>query len=107
MAVPAASQAFSQVGLFFGNATNYPIILRNNTANLFFAVPIRNKLIKGGNLYYKKAKCSLMSLMYLGMPSLCLLFSLSKIRYNGGSFFVKRELILTVGNYGNGVSQFI
>ena len=30
-----------------------------------------------------------------------------KLRYNGGSFFVKWELILTVGNYGNGVSQFI
>jgi hypothetical protein len=95
VAVPASSQAFSQVGLFLDNATNNPIILRNNTANLSFAVPIRNKLKKGGNLYYKKvsfavpirnklkkggnlyykkAKCSLMSLMYLGMPSLCLLF---------------------------------
>ena len=74
MAVPASSQAFSQVGLFLDNAMNNPIILRNNTANLSFAVPIRNKLKKGGNLYYKKDKCSLMSLMYLGIPSLRLLF---------------------------------
>ena len=105
--MPASLQVFSQVGLFFENGTNNPIISRNNTANLVLSIPIRNELKKRLNLYYKKTRCSLMSLMYLGMPSLCLLFSLSKIRYNGGSFFVKRELILTVGNYGNGVSQFI
>ena len=89
MAVPASSQVFSKVGLFLENGTNNPIILRNNTANLFFAVPARNKLKMRLNLYYKKARCSLMSLMYLGMPSLCLLFSLSINKVQRGFFFCK------------------
>jgi len=74
VAVPASSQAFSQVGLFLEHRTEDTIIARNNTSNLFLAVPVRNELIKGLDLYYKKARCSLISLMYLGMPSLFLLF---------------------------------
>ena len=89
VAMPALRQALSQVGLFFENTTNNPIILRNNTANLSFAVPIRNKLKKGVNLYYKKAKCSLMSLMYLGIPSLFLFFSWSINKVQRGFFFCK------------------
>jgi hypothetical protein len=74
LAVPASCQEFSQVGLFLENGTDNPVILRNNTANLFLAVPVRNKLKAWLYLYYKKAKCSLMSLMYLGIPSLFLFF---------------------------------
>jgi len=74
VAVPASSQAFSQVGLFLEHRSNNPIISRNNTTNFSLVMPVRNRLKKGLNLYYKKARCSLMSLMYLGMPSLFLLF---------------------------------
>ena len=50
-----------------------------------------------------------MSLMYLGMPSLYLLFYLpKKLRYNGGSFFVKRESILNGGLFlKNRVSVYL
>ena len=75
-AMPAPRKTFFQVGLFLENGSNNPIILRNNTANLFFAVPVTIELKIGLYLYYKKAKCSLMSLMYLGIPSLSL-FSLA------------------------------
>jgi len=95
--MPAPRQAFSQVGLFLENGSNNPIVLRNNTANLFLAVPIRNELKTRLNLYYKKARCSLMSLMYLGMPSLSLLKIVVIFRYNEGSFFVKSELIFKGG----------
>jgi hypothetical protein len=74
VAMPALRQAFSQVGIFFENGSDNPVILRNNTADLFLAVPVTNKLKTGLYLYYKKAKCSLMSLMYLGIPSLFLFF---------------------------------
>ena len=70
LAMPAPCQAFSQVGLFFENRSNDPIILRNGTADLFLAVPVKSELKIRPYLYYKKAKCSLMSLMYLGIPSL-------------------------------------
>jgi len=76
--MPASLQTFSQVGLLFENGSNCPIILRNNTADLFRAVPIRNKLKTRLYLYYKKDKCSLMSLMYLGIPSLFLLLFANK-----------------------------
>jgi hypothetical protein len=66
----ASRQALSQLGLLFENGSNNSVILRNNTANLFLAVPVRNELKTRLDLYYKKAKCSLMSLMYLGIPSL-------------------------------------
>lgn len=72
--MPASRQAFSQLGLLLENGSDNPIILRNNTANLFVAVPVRNELKIRLDLYYKKAKCSLMSLMYVGIPSLFLLF---------------------------------
>jgi len=72
VAVTTPGQAFSQMGFFLENRTNNPIIPRNNTANLFTAVPIGNRLKIGLNLYYKKARCSLMSLIYVGMPSLFL-----------------------------------
>ena len=68
----ALRQTFSQVGILFENPADNPIILRSDTANLFLAVPVRNKLKTRLQLYYKKAKCSLMSLMYLGIPSLSL-----------------------------------
>jgi len=66
----APCQAFSQMRLFLENGTKNPIILGNNTADLFSAVPVRNELKARLDLYYKKAKCSLISLMYLGIPSL-------------------------------------
>jgi len=78
LTMPASRQAFSQLGLFLENAANNPIILRNNTADLFFAVPVRNELKTRLDLYYKKAKCSLISLMYVGIPSLFLLFFLCR-----------------------------
>lgn len=77
-AVPASGQASSQVGFFFEKAADNPIILRNNTADLFSAVPVTNELKTGLYLYYKKAKCSLISLMYVGIPSLFLLFFLCR-----------------------------
>jgi len=75
VAMPAMRQVFSQLGLFLENGSNNPVILSNNTANRFLAVPVRNKLKTRLYLYYKKAKCSLMSLMYVGIPSLFLFFS--------------------------------
>ena len=93
MAVPASRQTLSQVGLFFENRADSPIILSDDTADFFFAVPVRNKLEMRVQLCYKKAKCSLMSLMYLGMPSLLLLFFLGrKIRIQRGLFFCKAEI---------------
>jgi len=93
MAVPALSQAFSQVGFFFENGSDNPIILRNDTADLFFVVPVRIKLKTRLYLYYKKAKCSLISLMYLGIPSLCLLFFIClKIKVQRGFFFCKEGI---------------
>ena len=64
LAMPASRQAFSQLGLLLQNFSNIPVVLRNNTADRFFTVPIRNELKTRLDLYYKKAKCSLMSLMY-------------------------------------------
>ena len=78
LTMPASRQASSQLRLLLENGSNNPIILRNNTANLFLAVPVRNKLKTRPDLYYKKAKCSLMSLMYVGIPSLFLLFFLCR-----------------------------
>jgi hypothetical protein len=70
LTMPAVGQTFSQVRLFLENTPNNPVILRNNTADLFLAVPVRNELKTRLYLYYKKAKCSLISLIYLGIPSL-------------------------------------
>ena len=47
LAMPASRQVFSQVGILFENRPDNPIILRNDTANLFLAVPIRNELKTG------------------------------------------------------------
>jgi len=66
------------MGFFLEHRTNNPIISGNNTANLSIAVPTGNKLKIGLNLYYKKAKCSLMSLIYLGIPSWYLFFDSAK-----------------------------
>jgi hypothetical protein len=63
LTMPASRQALSQLGLLFENGSNNSVILRNNTANLFLAVPVRNELKTRLDLYYKKAKCSLISLM--------------------------------------------
>jgi hypothetical protein len=88
MTMPASSQIFSQVGLFFENGPDSPVILRNDTANLFLAVPVRNELKTRLYLYYKKAKCSLMSLMYVGIPSLSFFyFAVNKVQR--GFFFCK------------------
>jgi hypothetical protein len=93
LTMPASRQAFFQLGLFLENASNNPIILGYNTANFFVAVPVRNELKTRLDLYYKKAKCSLISLMYLGIPSLSFFYFAIK-KYNGGSFFVKQKSIL-------------
>ena len=87
--MPALFQAFSKVLILHENGSDNQVILRNNTANLFLAVPVRNKLKTGLYLYYKKAKCSLMSLMYLGIPSLFLLFYLAINKVQRGFFFCK------------------
>jgi len=63
LTMPASGQAFSQVGLLFEDGPDSPVVLRNNTANLFLAVPVRNELKTRLYLYYKKAKRSLISLM--------------------------------------------
>jgi len=86
--MPASRQIFSQVGLFLENGADNSIILRYKVANLFLEVPVRNKLKKGPQLYYKKAKCSLMSLMYLGIPSLLLFFSSSLKKGTTGVLFL-------------------
>ena len=88
LTMPAAGQALSQMGLFLENRSDNPVIFHDPTAYLFFAVPVRNKLITGLYPYYKKAKCSLISLMYLGMPSLLLLYlAINKVQR--GFFFCK------------------
>jgi hypothetical protein len=70
LTMPASGQVWSQMGLFLENRSNNPVILRDDTTDLFLAVPVRNTLKTRLNMYYKKANCSLMSLMYLGIPSL-------------------------------------
>jgi hypothetical protein len=101
-AMPASGQASSQVGFFFENGADNPIILRNNAADLFSTVPVTNELKTGLYLYYKKAKCSLISLMYLGMPSLLLLYlAINKVQR--GFFFckagIRAEQISMTGYY--------
>ena len=91
LAMPAVDHAFFQVRLFLENTPNKPVVLRNNTADLFFAVPVRNELKMRLYLYYKKAKCSLISLMYLGIPSLSL-FCLETIKVQRGFFFCKAAI---------------
>ena len=73
-AMPASRQIFSQVRLLLENFSNNPVILGNRSADLFFAVPVRNELKTRLDLYYKKAKCSLISLMYVGIPSLSFVY---------------------------------
>lgn len=63
VAVPATGQAVFEMGLFLKNRANNQIILSNKAMDLSIAVPVRNKLKMALDLYYKKAKCSLMSLM--------------------------------------------
>ncbi|MBC8391120.1 MAG: hypothetical protein H8E17_00935 [Deltaproteobacteria bacterium] len=63
VAVPATGQAVFEMGLFLKNRANNKIILSNKATDLSIAVPTRNKLKMALDLYYKKAKCSLMSLM--------------------------------------------
>ena len=86
--MPASRQTFSQVRLLLENFSNNPVILGNGSADRFFAVPVKNKLKTGLYLYYKKAKCSLMSLMYLGIPSLSF-FCLAINKVQRGFFFCK------------------
>ena len=87
------------MGLFLDDRTNNPIRSGNNTANLSIAVPTGIKLKIALKLCYKKAKCSLISLIYSGIPSWYLLFliGLKKLRYYGGSFLVKEEFVLFGG----------
>ena len=70
------------------DGSNNPVILRSDTAYLFLAVPVRNELKIRLDPYYKKAKCSLMLLMYLGIPSL-FLFYLAINKVQRGFFFCK------------------
>ena len=86
--MPTTRQTVSQVGFFFENRPDNPVIVRNDTADLFLAVPVRNELKTRLDLYYKKAKCSLMSLMYLGIPSLSF-FCLAINKVQRGFFFCK------------------
>lgn len=88
LTMPASCQALFQLGFLLQNFSNNPVVLRNNTADLFFTVPIRNELKTRLDLYYKKAKCSLMSLMYVGIPSLSFFyFAVNKVQR--GFFFCK------------------
>ena len=91
--VPALSQTPSQVGFFLEHRMKKLIILYDKTTNPVAPIPIRFESKKRLNLDYKKAKCSLMSRMYSGMPSLSLIIRLWKIfRYNEGLLFVKAKL---------------
>ena len=88
LTMPASRQTFSQLGLFLENGSNNSVTLRNNTAYFFLAVPVRNELKTRLDLYYKKAKCSLISLMYVGIPSLSFFyFAVNKVQR--GFFFCK------------------
>jgi len=69
VAMPATGQTFSEMGLFPKNRANDKIIAKDNPADLSITVPVRNELKMTLYLYYKKAKCSLISLMYPGIPS--------------------------------------
>lgn len=69
VAVLTPGQAMFEMGLFFENKTDGPVISCSNPSNLILAVPIGNKLKMRFKLYYKKARCSLISVIYLGMPS--------------------------------------
>jgi len=107
LAMPASDQAFSQVRLLSENTPNSPVIPRNDTPDLFLVVPVRNELKTRLYLYYKKAKCSLMSLMYLGIPSLSLVcLAINKVQR--GFFFCKAGIdkiqISMAGYYCGGVS---
>ena len=91
LAMPAAGQVFFQVGFFFKYRADNPVVARYKTANIFLTIPVRKKLKIRLDLYYKKAKCSLMSLMYLGIPSLFLLYStINKVQR--GFFFCKATI---------------
>ena len=88
LTMPALGQALSQVWLFLENRPDNPVILRSDAADLLLAVPVRNELKTRLDLYYKKAKCSLISLMYLGIPSLSFFyFAINKVQR--GFFFCK------------------
>jgi len=63
LAMPATGQTISEMGFFLQNRTNNKIISSNNAADLSIAVPVRIKLKMRLDLYYKKAKCSLLSLI--------------------------------------------
>ena len=91
LTMPASRQTFSQVRLLLENFSNNPVILGNRSAHRFFAVPVTNKLKTRLYLYYKKAKCSLMSLMYLGIPSLSF-FCLAINKVQRGFFFCKATI---------------
>ncbi len=63
LAMPATGQTISEMRFFLQNRTYNSVISSNNAADLSIAVPVRNKLKMGLDLYYKKAKCSLISLI--------------------------------------------
>lgn len=63
VAVSTPGQASLEMGLLFEEKTDGPIVSCNYPSNLIFAVPIGNKLKMRFKLYYKKAKCSLISLI--------------------------------------------
>jgi hypothetical protein len=70
--VPASGQALAKVGLFSQYRSDNSIIAGNQPSDFAFSVPVGYEMKKSLYLNYKKAKVSLMSLMYFGMPSLLL-----------------------------------
>ena len=71
LTVPASGQTLAKVGLFLPQyRSNNSIIVYDQPSDFAFSVPVGYEVKKSLNLNYKKAKFSLMSLMYFGMPSL-------------------------------------
>lgn len=69
LTVSASGQTLSKVGLLPQYRSNNPIIAGYQPSDFSFSVPVGRELKKNLNLYYKKAKFSLISLIYFGMPS--------------------------------------
>ena len=72
LTVPASGQTLAKVGLFPQYRSNNSIIVDDQPSDFAYSVPVGYEVKKSLNLNYKKAKFSLMSLMYFGMPSLFL-----------------------------------
>jgi hypothetical protein len=75
VAVPASLQAGAQMGLLLNNTSKLPKIASRYRPNLFFSVPCRRKLKKNLKRYDKKAKSSLVWLIWSDIPSFLSCFS--------------------------------